>query len=101
MDQRPLVFGGLPPVGKYPTVEAALIACQDHARPLGYGVVSRSSRFVHGNQVKAYFACDRHGKYKDRTVPCAKPRKKKTADEDGNNHLGKALALVSHFFLIL
>ena len=51
--------------------------------------------------MKAYFACDRHGKYKDRTVPCAKPRKKKTADEDGNNHLGKALALVLHFFLIL
>jgi hypothetical protein len=92
MDQQYIVFGALPPEGKYPTVTAALTVCQDHARPLGYAVILRSSRRVKGEQRKAYFACDCHGKYQDRTTECAKPRKKKTADEDGNKLLGRSLA---------
>jgi hypothetical protein len=74
------VFGPTPPQTTYPNITSALTACQDHARYSDYTVVIRSTERREGKAFRAYFMCDRSGKYRNRTKPSAKPRKKRTLE---------------------
>jgi hypothetical protein len=72
-----IVLGLAPPQTTYPDITSALTACQDHARYSGYTIVIRSTETRDGNPFRAYFICDRLGKYRNNTVPTRKPRKKR------------------------
>ena len=72
-------FNGMPPPteGTFPSLQALMHACQDHARAHGYACVTSSNNYKRGI---AYVRCDRGGEYVNhwKLTPETRVRKNRT-----------------------